>query len=276
MTVENNEFLMTDKDYRYISKRVYDSCGIVLSEQKKDMVYARISRRVRMFGLSSFSQYIQYLEENEQTEFVEFINSITTNLTSFFRERHHFEFLLDKAVSEIKARDAIDKRVRIWSAGCSLGMEPYSIAMTMHKVFPPSWDFKVLATDLDTNVLATAREGVYETNQIDGISNEQLKQFFFKDPSSNRFKVKPLLTSSIHFKQLNLLKPWPMSGPFDVIFCRNVIIYFDNPTKLKLFERYASMLAPGGYLILGHSETMGRDVKNFKPLGQNIYQKVGA
>lgn len=274
--MENKEFLMTDKDYRYISKRVYDSCGIVLSEQKKDMVYARISRRVRMFGLNTFSQYIEYLEENEETEFVEFINSITTNLTSFFRERHHFEFLLDKAVPEIKARHAMDKRVRIWSAGCSLGMEPYSIAMTLYKAFPSSWDFKVLATDLDTNVLATAQEGVYETNQIDGVSKDQLKQFFFKDASSHRFKIKPLLTPYIHFKQLNLLTPWPMKGPFDVIFCRNVIIYFDNPTKLKLFERYASMLAPGGYLILGHSETMGRDVKNFKPLGQNIYQKVGA
>lgn len=273
--MENKEFLMTDKDYRYISERVYETCGIVLSEQKKDMVYARISRRVRKFGLSSFSQYIDYLKENEDVEFVEFINSITTNLTSFFRERHHFEFLETQALAEIKSRHTADKRVRIWSAGCSLGMEPYSIAMTLYNTFPSNWDFKILATDLDTNVLATAKEGIYEANQIDGISKAQLKQFFFNDPKTNRYKVKPLLTPNIHFKQLNLLKPWPMNGPFDVIFCRNVIIYFDHPTKLALFSRFAEMLAPGGYLILGHSETMSRETKEFKPLGQNIYQKVG-
>ena len=272
--MENKEFLMTDKDYRYISKRVYDACGIVLSEQKKDMVYARISRRVRAHGLTSFSQYIDYLNQNESTEFVEFINSITTNLTSFFRERHHFEFLSQTAINEIKQTHQGDRRVRIWSAGCSLGMEPYSIAMTIQNAFPSTWDLKILATDLDTNVLATARQGIYEENQIDGIEEKQLKQYFLFDANNRRYKAKPLLGTNIHFKQLNLLKPWPMSGPFDVIFCRNVIIYFDNETKLKLFSRFASMLAPGGYLILGHSETISRETKEFQGLGQNIYRKV--
>lgn len=271
--MDNKEFLMTEKDYRYISGRVYEACGIVLSEQKKDMVYARISRRVRKFGLNSFAEYIQYLEQNEETEFVEFINSLTTNLTSFFRERHHFEFLSGVALQEIKQRHIRDKRVRIWSAGCSLGMEPYSIAMTLFNRFPKGWDFKILATDLDTNVLATATEGVYESNQIDGIADNQLKQFFLHEPATGRYKTKPSLQGNIHFKQLNLLKPWPMSGPFDVIFCRNVIIYFDNETKQMLFERFASMLCPGGYLILGHSETISREHTLFKALGQNIYQR---
>ena len=271
--MDNKEFLMTDRDYQYISRRVYDASGIVLSEQKKDMVYARISRRIRKFGLSTFSEYIQYLEENEAIEFVEFINSITTNLTSFFRERHHFQFLIETVVNEIKQRHVVDKRVRFWSAGCSLGMEPYSIVMTLFNDFPSNWDFKVLATDLDTNVLETAKEGIYEANQVDGISDKQLKQFFLSDPKSGRYKAKPILQTNIHFKQLNLLKPWPMSGPFDVIFCRNVVIYFDNETKQTLFERFASMLCPGGYLILGHSETMSRENTLFKALGQNIYQR---
>ncbi len=268
------EFLMTDKDYQYISQRVYNACGIVLSDHKKDMVYARISRRIRVLRLSTFAEYIDYLLLNEDSEFVEFINSITTNLTSFFRENHHFEFLKKEVLPEISARHNNDKRVRIWSAGCSLGMEPYSIAMTLDKEFALHWDVKILATDLDTQVLATARDGIYNESQITGVSPAKLKQYFLVDKPNNLFKVKDELKTLISFKQLNLLEKWPIQGPFDVIFCRNVIIYFDSETKIKLFNRFAQLLCPGGYLILGHSETMDRDNRFFKAKGHNVYQKL--
>lgn len=272
---ENKEFSMTQSDYDYISQTVYKECGIVLSEQKKDMVYSRLARRIRALKLTNFASYIDYLENNHDAEFGEFINAITTNLTSFFREPHHFDFLADTIFPEMKKNHQLDKRVRIWSAGCSTGMEPYSIAMTMANKFPKDWDFKILATDLDTNVLAAAKEGIYEGQSVTGIDDDKLKKFFLHDSQSARYKVKENLGKCITFKQLNLLQPWPMKGPFDVIFCRNVVIYFDMETKNALFDKYADMLRPGGYLILGHSETMSREVTRFESLGRTIYRKVG-
>lgn len=271
---ENKEFAMTDADYRYISQTVYKECGIVLSDQKKDMVYSRIARRIRALKLNSFAQYIQHLESHREQEFGNFINAITTNLTSFFREPHHFEFLEKNILPEMKSNHVLDKRVRVWSAGCSTGMEPYSIAMTLSNRFPKNWDFKILATDLDTNVLATAKAGVYQADSVTGIEEDKLIKHFQRDSSGEKYKVKDSLKKAITFKQLNLLEPWPIKGPFDVIFCRNVVIYFDLPTKNKLFERYAELLRPNGYLILGHSETMSREIKCFKALGHTIYQKA--
>ena len=271
---ENKEFSMTDEDYRFISQTVYNECGIVLSEQKKDMVYSRLARRIRTLKLQNFANYINYLEHNKDKEFVEFINAITTNLTSFFREPHHFEFLKDTIIPEIKKNHRLDKRVRVWSAGCSTGMEPYTIAMSTHNAFPADWDFKILATDLDTSVLSTAKNGVYQGSSVTGINDELLKSHFLHDQVGERYKVKDKLKKLITFKQLNLLESWPMKGKFDVIFCRNVVIYFDLETKNQLFRRYAEMLQPNGYLILGHSETMSREVSEFKTLGRTIYQKV--
>lgn len=271
---ENKEFAMTDADYRYISQTVYNECGIVLSDQKKDMVYSRIARRIRALKLGSFAQYIQHLETHKEHEFGDFINAITTNLTSFFREPHHFDFLESRILPEMKRNHSADRRVRVWSAGCSTGMEPYSIAMTLHNKFPSNWDFKILATDLDTNVLETAKNGIYQADSVTGIDEEKLFKYFKRDEAGERYKVKDALKRSITFKQLNLLNPWPIKGPFDVIFCRNVVIYFDLETKNKLFQRYAELLRPNGYLILGHSETMSREITCFKPLGHTVYQKA--
>lgn len=271
---ENKEFSMSDADFEYISKTVYEECGIVLKEAKKDLVYSRISRRIRALKLANFRQYISYLDANKEREFTEFINAITTNLTAFFREPHHFEFLTQKVVSELKQHCAHSKRVRIWSAGCSTGMEPYSIAMTLAPHFDASWDLKILATDLDTNVLDTAKAGVYDRDTITGLDGDLLKNWFLKTPHAEKFKVKPAVAELITFKQLNLLKEWPMRGPFDVIFCRNVVIYFDHVTKLNLFKRFGQYLAPHGYLILGHSETMSRDVEGYQPIGKTIYKKA--
>lgn len=268
------EFAMTADDFLYISKTVYKECGIVLNEQKRDMVYSRLARRIRVLNLMDFSEYIQYLQQNRELEFTEFINAITTNLTSFFREPHHFEFLEKTIIPEVIRIHRQDKRVRVWSAGCSSGMEPYSIAMTLHKRLPENYDVKILATDLDTNVLAVARQGVYDGQNVSGIDDAKLSKHFQRDPANDRYRIKNDIRQMITFKQLNLLEGWPMKGQMDVIFCRNVVIYFDQETKMDLFERFSEYLKPNGYLILGHSETMSRDIRCFKPLGNTIYQKV--
>ncbi|WP_440054349.1 CheR family methyltransferase [Pseudoalteromonas sp. T1lg65] len=267
------EFLLTDDDFSTISAKVYETCGIVLGPHKREMIYSRLARRIRANGLNSFSHYLQFLEEHTE-EFSHFINAITTNLTSFFREKHHFDFLLTKVIPEVKARHRVDKRVRIWSAGCSTGEEPYTIAMTIANAFPRDWDVKILATDLDSNVLARGSAGEYNAKSITGLGPDMLKDFFLKSPDGGTYKVKPALQKLIHFKRLNLLETWPMKGPFDFIFCRNVLIYFDKETKERLFDGFRELLVSDGYLFIGHSETMGKDTKGFKNLGKTIYQKA--
>lgn len=271
------EFLMTTEDFHYIRDVVYDTCGIVLGDHKKEMVYSRIARRIRALHLRDCQGYIDYLENHKDKEFSEFINAITTNLTSFFREDHHFEFLTNTAVDELKQWHKEDRRIRIWSAGCSTGEEPYSIAMTLADHFKrPMWDLKILASDLDSNVLATAQKGVYNSDTITGLNRDSAKHWFLHDKNNEKCKVNDELQTYIRFKRLNLLAKWPMSGPFDIIFCRNVVIYFDQPTKDQLFKRYAQMLRKGGYLILGHSESMNLKTQTqFKSLGKTIYQNVG-
>lgn len=270
----NREFAMTDDDYQFISQTVYKECGIVLNELKRDMVYSRLARRIRAAKLNNFAEYIDYLQANKDTEFTDFINAITTNLTSFFREPHHFQFLQNKIIPQLKAIHKTDKRIRIWSAGCSTGMEPYSIAMTLQNRFPSNYDVKILATDLDTEVLQTAKEGIYDAQNVTGVDDDMLVKYFQKRSEQNRYRVKDQVRALITFKQLNLLQGWPMQGPMDVIFCRNVVIYFDIETKNQLFARFAQLLRPNGYLILGHSETMSREIKFFKAIGNTIYQRV--
>ncbi|KAF7785342.1 chemotaxis protein methyltransferase CheR [Pseudoalteromonas rubra] len=268
------EFLMTDEDFSSISQRVYETCGIVLGPHKRDMVYSRLARRVRANGLASFAEYLALLSEEPNPEFSHFINAITTNLTSFFREAHHFDFLHQQVIPELKIKHKTDKRVRIWSAGCSTGEEAYSIAMTIANAFPGDWDVKVLATDLDSNVLHKGQEGVYNSASVTGLDSEHLKKWFMCSSDGTQYKAKDVLRSRVFFKRLNLLEPWPMKGPFDVIFCRNVLIYFDKETKDRLFDNYHQLLAEQGYLFIGHSETMGKEHLGFKNLGKTMYQKV--
>ena len=270
------EFLLTDNDFKAISSQVYDACGIVLAEHKREMVYSRLARRIRHHKLKSFREYLGFLDENKEQEFSEFINAITTNLTSFFREPHHFNYLKNTIVPKLLVGNAKQKRVRVWSAGCSTGEEPYTIAMTLHGLFPPDWDVKILATDLDSNVLAKAQAGTYTAANVNGLDKSHLKRWFLKSHDGELYKVKPELQKNIFFKRLNLLQSWPMKGQFDVIFCRNVVIYFDKPTKDELFKRYHDLLTNTGYLFLGHSETLGKDHKEFKNLGQTIYQRGGS
>lgn len=270
----DREFPMSKGNFSTIQKVAYKLTGIQLGEHKKNMVYSRLSRRLRSLNLKAFDSYCDILSADAHSEHGEFINAITTNLTSFFRENHHFEYLKDTALPEIIRKHHLDKRIRIWSAGCSVGEEPYSIAMIVKEKVNPGWDVKLLATDLDTNVVAHGKAGVYEVDRIESVSNERKKKWFSHSSDGSSVKVKSSLRDLITFKQLNLLESWPIKGPFDVIFCRNVVIYFDKETQKKLFDRYAELLAPGGYLFIGHSESLHRVSDRFKSLGKTMYQKI--
>ena len=266
------EFLCTDRDFKDIANLVYNACGIVLGDHKREMVYSRLARRIRALKLNDFKAYLAYLDTHKDQEFDAFINAITTNLTSFFREFHHFEFIKSELVPSLLKSNKDTKRVRIWSAGCSTGEEPYSLAMTLNNAFPSNWDVKILATDLDSNVLEKAQKGVYTAANVNGLDDFHLKRWFLKSKDGEHYKVKDKLRECISFKRLNLLQDWPMKGPFDLILCRNVVIYFDKETKDHLFKRYANILSEHGYLFLGHSESMGKEHSNYKNLGKTMYQ----
>lgn len=271
------EFEFTREDFDYLRKIVTGTTGIIADDDKYTMYYTRLSRRVRKLGLKNFNEYRQYLNSNKEAEIIELVNSVTTNLTSFFRENHHFQFLRDKLVAEVRNKG--DRKIRIWSAGCSTGEEPYSIAMSLRMAIPDihSWDVKIYATDIDSNVLAKGSRGIYEEARIEGIDRSVLKKFFKKGSGSNAgfVRVNPELQQMIQFSQLNLLHTWPIKETLDCIFCRNVVIYFDKPTKDKLVDRFAELVKPEGYLFMGHSESLYKSTTRFKLLGETIYQRVG-
>lgn len=270
------EFIMSDSDFEKISELAYLYTGIVLGPQKKDMVYGRLARRLRDLGLHRVDHYIGLIDAETKPEVSKFINAITTNLTSFFREAHHFDFLASSACPEWQKTNAQSKKIRIWSAGCSTGEEPYSIAMTLRENMNLSnWDCKILATDLDSKVIEKGQQGIYGVDRIESLSAERKKQWFLQDKNHpDVVKVKPGLQELISFKRLNLLEAWPMKGKFDLIFCRNVVIYFNEETQAVLFDRYAEMLKDGGYLIIGHSESLNRVCQRFQSIGKTIYRKI--
>ena len=252
--------------------------GISLSPQKKEMIYSRLARRIRTLKMENFATYIQHLEKNPDSEMSGFVNAITTNLTSFFREDHHFKYLTSNVFPEIVKKRKTDKRIRIWSAGCSTGEEPYSLAITLleSKLFHTSaWDVRVLATDLDTDVLRHGEQGDYDLTRVEGINSAIRRKWFEPcvDKERKIVHVSDKLKRVITFNQLNLMKKWPMTGKFDVIFCRNVVIYFDKETQKVLFDRYADMLEEGGYLFIGHSESLHAVTDRFESLGRTIYRK---
>ena len=275
--VKEKEFVLSERDFNHIRKLVKDQTGINLSEGKRDMVYGRLSRRLRQLGISDFREYLGYLESDE-AEVGNFINAITTNLTSFFREMHHFDYLSKTIIPSLLKSNSNTGRIRIWSAGCSTGEEPYSIAMTLMNSIPDiaHWDVKILATDLDTNVVAHARAGVYTADRVKGVPDNIQRKYFRKGRGSTEGSVKmsESLQSLITFNQLNLMNQWPMRGPFDLIFCRNVVIYFDKPTQRVLFDRYADLLRPDGHIFLGHSESLFKVSDRFKLIGNTMYQRI--
>ncbi len=276
--IRMRSFRLTDKEFEFVCQFVYDTAGIVLNASKREMVYRRFTRVIRERNLASFSQYCQLLKENPEQEKHYFINAITTNLTSFFREKHHFDYLQFTEVPQLLIKNKQQRRIRIWSSAASTGEEPYSIAAVIYescKAYLSSWDIKILATDIDGDVLAKGKLGIYDEKRIEDIPLEYKKAYFAKGKGENAQKVKvaPCLQNLLTFKELNLLHEWPMKGPFDVIFCRNVIIYFDKKTQIDLFERYYELLAPGGLLILGHSESLGHYQQYFENVGRTIFRK---
>ena len=268
------EFNFTKKHYQYIQNIVTSSTGIMLPEQKEPMVYGRVARRLRKLGLQNFDEYISLLQKNVK-EVNALVDVITTNVTHFFREEHHFEFLANEVLPQLYANHT--QRIRIWSAGCSTGQEPYSLAITLDEN-PPTYaptDIKILATDLSTEVLETARAGVYPETAISKLTKERKLRYFQKNKKEpGVVQVHSKLKERITFNELNLMNSWPFKGPFQVIFCRNVIIYFSKDTQQQLFKRYADMLTPGGYLFLGHSEHIFGFENGFQPVGKTIYQKI--
>lgn len=269
--MEQGEFSLSEREFSRIKARVYAVAGISLSNAKRTLVLSRLSKIVRALGLPSFDAYVDYLERNGSAQDgQDFVNALTTNLTRFYREDHHFEHLRSY-VGTLMAERPRGTRLRIWSAGCSTGQEPYTIGMDLLAAFPElkRWDFKILATDIDTAVIAKAAGGVYPESELGGLSAERARPF---ERGEGTIRVPASVRELVSFKPLNLIGPWPMKGPFDAIFCRNVAIYFDKPTQGEVFGRFSKLLAPEGFLYIGHSENLGSGGEGFRLVGKTIYQ----
>ena len=271
------QYDLSDNEFNKICNLVFQYTGIYLNESKRDLVYNRFAKRMRTLGVDSFGEYFKYIEEYEDSEIEHFSNAITTNLTSFFREKHHFQVLEEHVIPTLVKRS--NRRIRIWSAGCSTGEEPYSIAITLLRSIPDiaSWDVKILATDLDTTVLSTAKAGVYPTERLKDLPEDIPKKWFQPHAAGavgNQVEVVPRVKSLISFKKLNLMHDWPMKGPFDVIFCRNVVIYFDKDTQTTLFEKFSKLQYKDAFMIMGHSENLSKITDIYEHKGQTVYQKV--
>lgn len=275
--LEIKKFTLTEEEFNKLRRLVFDAAGISLSDAKRELVISRFSRRLRALNLSTFGEYYNFvISPDGQSEMQNFVNSITTNKTDFFREPHHFDFLRDQFVPECLRLGR--REVRVWSAGCSTGEEPYTAAMVLHHYLtePHGIRVKVLATDIDTSVLDSARTGIYDERQIKPIPDEMLRRYFLrgKDDSAGLYKAKDILKEVVTFRQLNFIaENYPVSAIFDVIFCRNVIIYFNNDTKRRVLNRLSSYLTRGGYFIIGHSETLFDMVDGLTYLKNTIYRK---
>ena len=270
-----------DTEFQFLREFVLQHCGIALGEHKRQLVQGRLARRLRALRLDDFAAYCALLRRDPQSELGELSSAISTNVTAFFREAHHYELLERELLPHWLAQKRRDSdRLRIWSAGCASGEEPYALAMVLAEALEQatgSPDAKILATDLSPQALETARKGVYPLERLAGIDEARRRRWMLRgeDAYAGLACVHPRLRELVSFAPLNLLHAWPMSGPFDAIFCRNVVIYFDQPTKQRLFDRYAQMLPVGGYLFLGHSESLHGVSTAFELVGRTVYRKVG-
>jgi len=255
--------VLSDALFQRFSSLVYQECGINLHDGKKALLQARLNKRMRTTGFSSYDDYFEYItSKSNAEELIHFLDCISTNLTYFFREPQHFD-LLDKLVPELLGQRKTERsnRIRIWSAGCSTGEEPYSLAMRVLGLLDGSqrYDFRILATDISTRALGVAVKGVYAEEKVQKIPDVLRKQYFRKINGRGdraEYEVVPVLKSIITFRRLNLKEPFPFKGPFDYIFCRNVMIYFDKKTQEALIQKIANYLSPGGFLFVGHSESL--------------------
>jgi chemotaxis protein methyltransferase CheR len=265
------EFEFTAADFERIRKLIYEHAGIALSPVKQDMVYSRLARRLRARGDKSFAQYLERLERGDQAEWETFVNSLTTNLTSFFREAHHFEVLARHLAALGEKRP-----IKIWCSAASTGEEPYSIAMTAADAFnsftPP---VSIIASDLDTSVLTHASRGVYAAERVEKLPRETVARFFLRAAPGGEVRVRPELQKLVSFRRINLLDAvWPLQGPLDAIFCRNVMIYFDKPTQYRILQKFVPLLRPEGLLFAGHSESFLHAADLFRPLGKTVYERA--
>lgn len=277
-SVQSDTTLSRD-DMALVAKLVYEHAGIVIREHKEAMARGRLARRVKVLGLGSIAEYCAYLRTASAVdEIPELINAVTTNHTAFFRERHHFDHLRKDVLPRlIQERAGRRGRIRIWSAACSSGEEPYSAAAISRDVIGhrSDLDFKILATDIDTDILDRAAAGQYPTDQFDRLPAD-LRPLLKLEGQNGRgeARIAEELKRLIAFKRLNLIESWPMKGPFDVIFCRNVFIYFDTPTKAAILDRYVALLQPGGFLYLGHSESLPQPHPQLRLIGRTIYERT--
>jgi len=267
-----DQFELTDRDFERVRQLIHAYAGISLSQQKRNMVYNRLVRRLRSHGGLAFDRYLDLVQADGSTEREAFVNALTTNLTSFFREPHHFELLAQRARS---ARERGAGALRIWSAACSTGEEPWSMAMVMREAQQPA---EILATDIDSEVLATAREGVYPAERAAGLSSDRMRSHFLRGTGSKEGLVciRPELRPLVRFAQCNLQgADWPAGPRFDVVFCRNVVIYFDRDAQRRLAERLAAALVPGGLLMVGHAESFPAGHGAFRACGRTAYRLAG-
>lgn len=268
------EFEFSKRDFEEVRKLIYDHAGIALTDGKEDMVYSRLARRLRATGIRTFKDYLGYVRGGHDEEWEAFVNSLTTNLTDFFREAHHFSVLKQF----LAARK--DRPITLWCSAASTGEEPYSMAMTAVEAFGgfPA-PVKILASDLDTNVLKKGSAGVYPLERLAKLSDAQQRQFFLKGTGDNdgKARVKPELRAMIDFFQLNLLDArYPINAPLDAIFCRNVMIYFDKPTQYAILKKMKPLLKPDGLLFVGHSEALYHATELFHLRGQTVYEHAEA
>jgi chemotaxis protein methyltransferase CheR len=274
-SASEQEFTLTAAEFDRVRELIYQRAGISLHEGKQAMVYSRLSRRLRETGQRSFADYLGWLEgatgAAADAEWQEFVNCLTTNLTAFFREEHHFHAL----VEDLRARAA--RPIRIWCNAASTGEEPYSLAMTVVETLGASAQVKLLCSDIDTKVLASAQRGVYAVDAR-GLSEQRLKRHFMRGTGANsgQIRVKPELARLIEFRSFNLMSPsWASLGePFDLVFCRNVMIYFDHPTQRRVLERMHAAMKPGGLLYVGHSENFTESRDLFRLRGKTVYERV--
>jgi len=269
--MQGREFVWTDADFSRVQSLIYQRAGINLHDGKHAMVYSRLSRRLRETGHTSFRDYLSWLETHDGPEWQEFVNALTTNLTAFFREQHHFEIF----AAHLKSRPA-GSPWKVWCNAASTGEEPYSIVMTAFESLGNNAQFKLTASDIDSKVLASAAQGVYRLDNLKGLTQDRLQRFFMrgKDSNAGLIRVKPELRKAIEFLSVNLIRDdWPFKEPFDVVFCRNVMIYFDAPTQRKVLERIHRVLKPGGMLFVGHAENFSESRDLFTLRGKTVYER---
>ena len=278
LTATLNSCDLTERQFNTISDLVKDLCGINLHQGKKELVKARLTKRIHHLGLESFAQYIEFIGTADGgAEILAMLDALSTNLTFFFRETAHFDLLRGQVAPEMIRRHAQDRKLRLWSAGCSSGEEPYSLAIVMNEVLKgaPTWNCQILATDLSGRMLDLARRGIYSRERFRETPAQTIARDFtlLRGQEPKQYQVNDTVRRMVTFARLNLMESWPMRGPFDVIFCRNVMIYFDKPTQNRLVNRFWEMLVPGGMLFIGHSESLSGAHHRFQYVQPTVYRK---